>query len=211
MDALEQLRLERELKGLAKPSNEYPWTQTELNEVWRKITAPTLGLMQGLANLPDSLEVVSAFQKILPPESGEFVRMAPKQLQEFCRELRAVWNALEKLASENKKLVRGEAQSILHAWWRKYPLDPDGPHWNVYFETGTFFPARMNWRALIARVYFDNRDKLGICKNCKKYFIKRRIDSSICLEKGCRLYDNHQRQEKHQAKKSPARKGRRSA
>ena len=210
MDALEQLRLERELKGLAKPSNEYPWTQAELNEVWRKITAPVLGLMQGLANLPDSLEVVASFQKILPRESGEFVRIAPEQLQEFCGELRAVWNALEKLASENKKLVRGEAQSILHGWWRKYPLK-DGPHWNVYFETGTFFPALMNWRALIARVCFDNRDKLGICKNCKKYFIKRRTDSSICLEKGCRLYDNLQRQRKHQEKKNAPRKGRERA
>jgi len=166
--------------------------------------------MQGLANLPDSLEVVASFQKILPRESGEFVRIAPEQLQEFCGELRAVWNALEKLASENKKLVRGEAQSILHGWWRKYPLK-DGPHWNVYFETGTFFPALMNWRALIARVCFDNRDKLGICKNCKKYFIKRRTDSSICLEKGCRLYDNLQRQRKHQEKKNAPRKGRERA
>src|SRR5438128_121992 len=67
-----------------------------------------------------------------------------------------------------------------------------------------------DYRALIARVCFDNRDFLGRCGNLeckdKPYFIKPRRNSKFC--KGCRRYDALQRVKKSQAKKrQSARKG----
>ena len=209
MDALNELKLEQQLRGAAKKPPEYQWTQTDLNEAWRKITAPILGLMESLANLPDSVEIVGANQRILPRELTDLATMSPKELLELCGQLREVWTALAALADQQKKLVRGKAQGILQTWWESYPLAV-GPHWNVYYQTGTFFPTHRNYRALIARVCFDNRDFLGRCGNLeckdKPYFIKPRRNSKFC--KGCRRYDALQRVKKSQAKKrQSARKG----
>ena len=134
MDALNELKLEQQLRGAANKPPEYQWTQTDLNEAWRKITAPILGLMESLANLPDSVEIVGANQRILPRELTDLATMSPKELLELCGQLREVWTALAALADQQKKLVRRKAQDILQTWWESYPL-ADGPHWNVYYRT----------------------------------------------------------------------------
>jgi hypothetical protein len=204
MNTLDQMRLDQELKGTTKRTHEYQWTQGELNDAWRAVSAPILRLAEALVNLPDTISTqeIAAIQQSLP--ATDLATMTPAEYLELCHQLRTAWRALESLTSENKKFVRGEAQSILHSWWRRHPIEPDGPHWNVYFETGTIFPSPNNCRALLARVCFDNREYLGICKWCKKFFIKRRADSSKCLDPKCSRYDNVKRQEKHQAKRKAA-------
>jgi hypothetical protein len=214
MNSLEQLRLEQELRGStrraqAKPSRD-AWTQSELNQAWRTITAPTLAMMQVFANLPDSLEAVVACQNVLPRDAGEFRALSPDDFLVFCRQLRTVWGAFDLATIEQKKLVRGEAETILHEWWGKYPL-VNGGYWNIFWQTGTFFPGRMNWGALIARVCFDNRGRLGVCKACKGYFVKPRASSSYCSGTDCRKYENRQRQARHQQqKRKSARKTKRT-
>ncbi len=198
-------QIEQVLKGEAQPPDDYSWTQRQLDKAWRDVALPVLKLAAHLANLPDSPDAVAANQKAIPREYSDLATMDLEDLLEFCRQVRTLWSVLD-LASvrtsvptsitERQKGVHGEAASILRGWWERYPLT-QGPHWNIFWQTGTFFPNPMNWPALIARVCFDNREHLGLCKGCKKYFVKPRIKSSYCMDEICRRYDNLQRQKKY--------------
>src|SRR3954469_18796954 len=98
MDALDELKLEQELRGDAKPADNRFRTQAELNRGWTKLTKPMLGVMTALANAPDSLEAVKSLQETLPPNSSELATMSPDELLRLCRQLRAVWTALDRSA-----------------------------------------------------------------------------------------------------------------
>jgi hypothetical protein len=191
--------IEQVLKGEGKPPTDYFWTQSQLDEVWRSVAPPVLKLAAHLANLSDSPEAVATNQKALPREYSDLATMSHEDLLEFCGQVRTLWRAFDLAAirpAPRPERAQKEAYSILDKWWKRHPL-VQGPHWNIFWHAGTFFPNPMNWRALIGRVCFDNREYLGMCKGCKKCFVKPRINSSYCMDEGCRRYDNLQRQKKY--------------
>jgi hypothetical protein len=201
MSSLRDLELEKQLKHGGKRTHEYNWTQTELIDAWRKAAPGTLNIAETLANLPDSLDVIGAAQKALV---GDLASISAEEMQVFCRELRTLWLELDESAKRNKNQVRGTAEEILDKWFKTYPLS-NAKYWNVFFQTGTFFPTENNWRALIARVLCDNRLYLGICTTCKRCFQKPLRKSKYC--KNCRSYDNAERQRKYRDKVKTAKQG----
>src|SRR5215472_11498649 len=112
MNALQELKLEQELKGVVKREPEYQWTQTELETAWRSISRPVLGLAEALANMPDSGEAIATFQRVIPSELSDLATMPPRKLGDLRMGLQMVWTAFDDLARENKKVVRGEAKDI---------------------------------------------------------------------------------------------------
>src|SRR4051812_45881469 len=128
MSSLRELELNRHLRQGGKQEHEYDWTQTELNDAYRKAAPDTLNLAEALANLPDSLEVIGAAQQAL---RGDLATISPKEMQLFCRDLRTLWQELDDSAKIDKNLVRGKAEEILDRWFKAYGID-DRRYWTVY-------------------------------------------------------------------------------
>jgi len=206
MSSLRDMQLQRVLKegtdGDLKEGTEIPQirdpTHAELNRAWQKLIKPIAQLAEVLANIPDSLDAATEFQRLLPRDVlTEMAPMTPEQVLEFRGQLRQLWEECEALSWKNEPMSP-TVQKLLDNWWLAHDLY-NRARWTVHFPSGTMFPTFLNFHALFARALFDNWIHLGICLNCKKRFYKPLRKSKYC--KDCHPYDNRKRQQQLRARR----------
>jgi len=178
-------------------------TEQELRRVWaEKIVRPACRLMLELLNMGDAPSDVQRFRKRVPPLT-DIAREDDERLVALRDELRGLWKELEKERAwfgPTGEFGNNEAAAIVfHRLWHHYELE--SPGYMIFWTTGSFFPTQQNFRGIIARILFDKRRYLALCRHCNGYFIKKRDDQQICLGLNCSRKANRQRQSRHQAKK----------
>lgn len=170
------------------------------NDVYRAVAPLVRKMIEGMANT-QSLEQIKQFQEDLSSAirtQTELHEISDRELLKMCEQIRVLW---QDLGGNVGKKHRPKTHPILDEWWKRYQLS-DGKRWLISYETRSFFPLEMNFRALIATVLFENRTHMKTCSNCLRYFFGPRHDSKYCMAAHCQQVYNNERQKRHQMNKS---------